>query len=147
MAISVDPPPENRIPEEFLKNLATRKFFEQQQRILFQLWKRTGGSSDNVAGSQIITTTSSDLVLDDSAYGQLIIVDADTAPVQITLPPITDNTTGEVVDIAIIDATFDTTVIPSGVGVTVFGDTSVIMNVQWMSIQYTTISTTAWLGT
>lgn len=43
----VNPPPQLRIPKEFLANTEIRSFFEQQQTILFQLWQKLGGGSDN----------------------------------------------------------------------------------------------------
>jgi len=144
MAVLVNPPPALRIPASFLKNPEERSFFEQQRTILFQLWQRTGGSLDIVSGKQIVILASNDLVLD--TFGALIVVEADTATVEITLPAITSSNVGETVDIAIIDATFDTTVKPAS-GATVFGDSSVIMNQRFMSIQYTAVSQTVWIGT
>lgn len=47
----VNPPPQLRIPKEFQNNIEIRNFFEQQQTILFQLWQKTGGASDNIANS------------------------------------------------------------------------------------------------
>jgi len=146
MSTSVNPPPQLRIPEKFFNDPETRSFFEQQRLILFQLWQRTGGAFDSVSGKQIVTITSSDLVLDNTAYGSLIVVDADAAAVQITLPVIPSANVGETVDIAIIDATYDTTVVPAGTE-TILGDTGVIMNQQFMSIQYTTVSESVWIGT
>jgi len=144
VGVLVNPPPLIRIPDQFFNDPETRFFFEQQQKILFQLWNRTGGSNDSVAGKQIVIVTSSDQSLD--TFGALIVVEADSNAVQITLPPITANTVGETVDVAIIDATFDTTIAPAG-SETIFGDSSVIMNQQFMSIQYTAISEDVWIGT
>lgn len=47
----VNPPPQLRIPRAFQNDIEVRSFFEQQQTILFQLWQKTGGSSDSVAAS------------------------------------------------------------------------------------------------
>ncbi len=146
MANKVNPPPILRIPENFFSDPKTRGFFEEIRTILFQLWVRTGGSRDAVAGQQVVIIIGGDTILDSSAYGALIVVEADSEPVEVTLPPITGSNEGETVDIAIIDATYDTTVIPSGTA-TIFGDTSVLMNQQWMSIQYTTVSQSAWVAT
>lgn len=146
MSVNVNPPPQLRIPRAFIEDREVRAFFEAQRTILFQLWNRTGGEFDNVAAKQTIVIVSSDTVLDSSAYGKWILVEADTAAVQISLPPITGDTVGENVDIAILDATFDTTVVPVG-GATVFGDTSAVMTQQFMSIQYTAASSAVWIGT
>jgi len=146
MSVSVNPPPQLRIPEQFFNDPITRSFFEQQRTILFQLWQRTGGSLDAVAGKQIVIIAGSDLILDSAGYGSLIIVEADTADVTVTLPPITSATIGESVDVVIIDATFTPTVVPSGLA-TIFGETSVIMNAKWMSIQYTAVSINVWVAT
>jgi len=62
MGISVNPPPQLRIPETFRKDKVIRKFFEQQNRILFQLWNRTGGSNDAIEDSQQNITSSSSRV-------------------------------------------------------------------------------------
>jgi len=145
MSVKVNPPPALRIPEQFFSDPDTRSFFEQQREILFQLWNRTGGSRDAVAGQQVVVATSSNVTLDNSDYGSLIAVDASDAAVSVTLPPIAEGNIGETIDIAVIDATFDVTVIPQDA--TIFGDTSVIMTQQFMSIQYTVVSKNAWIGT
>ena len=62
MAIDVNPPPQVKIPQQFLQDKATRDFFQQQQQILFQLWNRTGGSSDAIEDSQQNITSSSSRV-------------------------------------------------------------------------------------
>lgn len=53
----VNPPPVLRIPQEILNNQNTRSYFEQINKILFQLWMRTGGGSDAISE---ITITSGD---------------------------------------------------------------------------------------
>lgn len=143
MSVKVNPPPQVRIPDQFARDQEVRSFFEQQRTILFQLWQRTGGSRDNVAGRQVIIITSTDIILD--TYGILLVVDASGGPVQVTLPVISQDNTGENLDVAIVDATHDTTVI--GQSATIFGESSVIMTQQYMSIQYTAITKTAWIGT
>ena len=52
MSVNVNPPPQLRIPEKFLSDPEVRSFFEQQQKIIFQLWNRTGGSSDFISGTE-----------------------------------------------------------------------------------------------
>ena len=52
MSVDVNPPPQLRIPEQFLKDPEIRDFFERQQKILFQLWNRTGGSSDAISDTE-----------------------------------------------------------------------------------------------
>lgn len=54
----VNPPPHQRIPPQFLKDPATRGFFERLNFNLFQLWKRTGGSIDLVAETESSTNAS-----------------------------------------------------------------------------------------
>ena len=56
----VNPPPHQRIPPQFLKDPATRGFFERLNFNTFQLWKRTGGGADEIENSkQNITSASS----------------------------------------------------------------------------------------
>ncbi len=47
----VNPPPQTRIPKEFLEKPELRTFFEQNRQILFQLWQRTGGGTDDIEAS------------------------------------------------------------------------------------------------
>ena len=54
----VNPPPHQRIPPQFLKDPATRGFFERLNFNMFQLWKRTGGSIDLVAETESATNAS-----------------------------------------------------------------------------------------
>ena len=49
MATNVNPPPFLRVPTQFLGNRELRAFFEQQNTILFQLWQRTGGDTDDLS--------------------------------------------------------------------------------------------------
>ena len=44
----VNPPPALRLPESLRQNQEARVYFEQIQRILFQLWARTGGGNDDI---------------------------------------------------------------------------------------------------
>lgn len=46
MTSNVNPPPQVRIPEAFLKDRETFAYFKQINQILFQLWVKTGGSED-----------------------------------------------------------------------------------------------------
>jgi len=45
----VNPPPALRLPESLRQNNEVRIYFEQINRILFQLWTRTGGGNDNIS--------------------------------------------------------------------------------------------------
>ncbi len=45
----VNPPPSLRIPPTLAQLQDTRVYFEQINRILFQLWTRTGGGNDTVS--------------------------------------------------------------------------------------------------
>lgn len=49
MAVQVNPPPQLKIPKAFLQDREVRAFVEQQNVILFQLFRRTGGNNDIVA--------------------------------------------------------------------------------------------------
>jgi hypothetical protein len=49
MANPVNPPPQLRIPKQFLQDRETLAFFDQQRTILFQLWNKLGGNSDPFA--------------------------------------------------------------------------------------------------
>ena len=81
----VNPPPQLRIPPQFLKDKETRKFFEQQNQILFQLFTRTGGSVDFVSNA---------LGSEKSAYTSLIF---DTR-LKTVFTPVTIDTTGFTID-------------------------------------------------
>lgn len=147
MSTRVNPPPQVRIPRAFYNDPEVRAFFEEQRTILFQLWKRTGGSRDAVAGKQVVIAFSGSGKLDNSAYGALIVVEADSAPVSIILPAIAEDNVGETVDIAVIDATYETTILPAEAAETIFGEPSVTMNKQWESIQFTAVTENLWIAT
>jgi len=49
MVTKVNPPPQIVLPKAFQEDLSVRNFFEQQSRMLLQLWTRTGGATDEVA--------------------------------------------------------------------------------------------------
>lgn len=49
MAINVNPPPQIVLPKVFKEDLAVVDFFEQQNRMLLQLWTRTGGATDSIS--------------------------------------------------------------------------------------------------
>lgn len=53
MSVSVNPPPQLRIPDKFFNDPDIRPFFEQQNTILFQMWNRTGGSDDAIASLEV----------------------------------------------------------------------------------------------
>ncbi len=80
MAISVNPPPQIRIPKELAKNPEVRVFFEQQQQILFQLWNRTGANQDIVdqAQEQVITALGAQLKVLKEQVGSGELLTADT---------------------------------------------------------------------
>lgn len=60
MAHKVNPPPQLRIPDKFFNDPELRSFYEQQQRIIWQLWLRTGGSTDLIeAAEESLTSTGS----------------------------------------------------------------------------------------
>lgn len=67
MAVNVNPPPLLRIPRAFLGDREVREFIEQQNTILFQLWNRTGGTTDDVDESKQGITSSSSRISRDAA--------------------------------------------------------------------------------
>jgi hypothetical protein len=46
MAVSINPPPQLRIPKQFFDNSEIRSYFEQKDTIIFQMWQRMGGNTD-----------------------------------------------------------------------------------------------------
>lgn len=48
MTINVNPPPQIRLPKKFAEDREINTFFRHQNRMLLQLWKRTGGGTDSV---------------------------------------------------------------------------------------------------
>ena len=144
MSVKVNPPPALRIPEQFFNDPDTRAFFEQQREILFQLWNRTGGNNDAVAGKKVTIIVSGSITLDNTAYGALIVVEADTEAVVITLPIPTEDELGEPIEIVINNATFNTTIVPASGG-TIIGQSDLAMNRQFQSYPLTAISITEWI--
>tara|TARA_R110001632_G_scaffold75929_1_gene172433 strand:+ start:241 stop:717 length:477 start_codon:yes stop_codon:yes gene_type:complete len=67
MAVNVNPPPQLKIPQAFLKDREVKAFIEQQNTIIFQLYKRTGGTDDSIDDSQQNITSSSSRVSRNSA--------------------------------------------------------------------------------
>ncbi len=58
MSVLVNPPPQLRIPVDIPESL--RRYLEQDRQILFQLWNRTGGTTDIVdENTQNLTSTGS----------------------------------------------------------------------------------------
>ena len=49
MAIQVNPPPFLRLPRAFIEDREVRAFIEQQNTILFQLWRKLGGNNDPIS--------------------------------------------------------------------------------------------------
>tara|TARA_R110000796_G_scaffold121019_4_gene235156 strand:- start:180 stop:656 length:477 start_codon:yes stop_codon:yes gene_type:complete len=62
MAVNVNPPPQLQIPPTLLKDRFTADYLRQINTILFQLWQRTGGTTDAIEGSQKNITSSSSRV-------------------------------------------------------------------------------------
>ena len=140
MSVKASSPKQSRIPEFFFGDPIVRKYVEYQRDVLFEIWTRTGGGSDRVAANKIISI-SSDTVLDNTAYGAIIVVDASSGTVQVTLPAVDDTRLGERVIIIVIDATFDTTVIP--VTGTVLGGASLVINTAFVRSLLSPIDTVA----
>lgn len=49
MGISVNPPPQAKIPDKILNDDEIRPFFIELQETLFKLWLRSGGGTDQVS--------------------------------------------------------------------------------------------------
>jgi hypothetical protein len=49
MATPVNPPPFLKIPKAFLKDREVRAFIEQQNIVMFQLWRKLGGNDDPIS--------------------------------------------------------------------------------------------------
>ena len=60
-SVTVNPPPQLRIPKAFLQDREVRAFVEQQNIILFQLYRKLGGTSDPISeiGNEGISNFSS----------------------------------------------------------------------------------------
>jgi hypothetical protein len=86
MSNPVNPPPQLRIPRQFLGDRETLEFFDQQRTILFQLWSKLGGDKDPFAELK----NSNEQVF--SAYSQQILKGL------AGLPEFTVDTTGFTVD-------------------------------------------------
>ena len=65
MSISVNPPPQQALPDKLLNDPELRDFFLYQQEYLFKLWLRTGGGEDSISISveDNITRVSIDALL------------------------------------------------------------------------------------
>lgn len=62
----VNPPPHLRIPRKLYDDPEMRDYFQQFEFIMFQLWKRVGGSNDAVADAAQYNTKTQ------AAFGDLI---------------------------------------------------------------------------
>ena len=147
MSVKVNPPPALRIPEKFFNDPDTRAFFEQQKEILFQLWNRTGGSIDLVSQLEQVPVVniSSDTTLSSDQLGSLITVDTSGGNINLTMPNISDVDIGRSVIVVILDATNDCLVYSNGSDL-ILGDNSVLMNDQFLSVHFTSISLTDWIA-
>jgi len=57
MANQVNPPPQLKIPKAFLEDREVRAFVEQQNIILFQLYRKLGGVNDPIAELENFSTS------------------------------------------------------------------------------------------
>ena len=55
MAVSINPPPQLRIPKKFFEDREMRDYFEQKDTIIFQMYQRMGGNFDLIADNQNLT--------------------------------------------------------------------------------------------
>lgn len=143
MSVKVSSPKQSRIPDKLFADPVVRKYIEYQRDVLFQLWTRTGAGFDAVAAKKIIAV-SVDTVLDDTAYGAIIVVTASAGTVQVTLPPVVESRFGESVTVSVVDATFATTVIPS-TG-TVLGAASKVISVAYDTFEFSPIAVGDWIA-
>lgn len=90
MTVNVNPPPRPRIPAAFEKDREVRAYIEQLQTIIFQLYQRTGGDSDDI--SNLLDKNTNGL----NSYVQQAIKRIDG------LPEFTIDTTGFTVDTTLI---------------------------------------------
>ncbi len=51
MAVQVNPPPQIKVPEKWARDREISQYLANVNRMLFQLWKRTGGGQDLVSDS------------------------------------------------------------------------------------------------
>jgi hypothetical protein len=57
-----NPPPFLKLPKKFAEDRELRKYFQNKDFIIFQLWKKLGGGTDLVAESnQFVTTNQAEL--------------------------------------------------------------------------------------
>lgn len=57
MANNVNPPPRLRIPKAFQGDPEVREYLRQVDTILFQLWRKTGGTSDPISDLENINVS------------------------------------------------------------------------------------------
>jgi len=147
MSVKVNPPPQIRIPDKFFSDPEIRNFFEQQQQILFQLWNRTGGSTDLISALEQIQVIgiSSDYTLSSDDLGSLVAVDTSDGDINLTMPNISSGDIGKSVIVVILDATNDCLVYSNGSDL-ILGDNNVLMNDQFLSVHFTSISLTDWIA-
>ena len=142
MSHKVSSPKQSRIPDFFSKDQVVREYVEYQRDVLYKLWVRTGGGFDAVAANKIISI-SSDTVLDNTAYGSIIVVDASSGTVQVTLPTVDSHDLGQSVIITVTDASFDTTVIP--VTGTILGAANLVISTAYVRSLLSPITTSVWV--
>ena len=63
MANQVNPPPFLRLPKSFMQDREVRAFIEQQNTVIFQLWRKLGGNNDPISeiGNEGISNFSAQL--------------------------------------------------------------------------------------
>ena len=90
MAVTVNPPPQLKIPRAFLKDPEVREFIKQQNTIIFQLYQRSGGATDTI-----------EIITEDIGINLLSRIEQ-LADVLDGLPELTIDTTGFTADITLI---------------------------------------------
>ena len=64
MVTSVNPPPQIRLPKAFQKDREIQTYFRHVDRMMLQLWKRTGGAEDVISDSTASDISDSTLGVD-----------------------------------------------------------------------------------
>lgn len=147
MTVKVNPPPQLKMPARFFNDPEIRPYFEKQQTILFQLWNRTGGTTDLIRDLSQVTVinVSGDVTITSDQLGSVVAVDTSAADVNVTLPAISSDDIGKSIIVVILDATNDCYVHQGGSD-TILGDTSVLMDDQYLSVHFVAISESDWVA-
>ena len=143
--IKVNPPPSVKLPKKFSEDKEILSYFQQVERINYQLWLRTGAGSDyiNDLRNTNYREITGDTILTSADFGSVILVDTTTGDINITLPDPTDININRPITILVVNSTNDCFVLYDNI----LGDTSVLMDDDYMSITFRPISLTEYGAT